>query len=187
MMDKNELYKDASTRMKKSISAFHHELQKVRTGRATPTLLDSVTVDYYGNMVPLNQVATISVPEPRLIVVQPWEKTMVGPIEKAILKAELGLNPSNDGTIIRIPIPQLSEERRKDLVKLVKKFAEESRIAIRNIRRDANDHLKKLEKNHDISEDELSNQLDKIQELTNKNIKEIDDVLAAKEKEVLEI
>ncbi len=186
-MDKTELYKDAKIRMDKTIAAFHHELQKVRTGRATPTLLDSVTVDYYGNMVPINQASSISVPEPRLIVVQPWEKQMLGAVEKAILKAELGLNPSNDGQIIRIPIPQLSEERRRDLVKLVKKFAEESRISIRNIRRDANDHLKKLEKNNDISEDELSVELDKIQEITDEHIKEVDEVLSSKEKEVLEI
>jgi len=186
-MRQNELYNDAALRMDKTISAFQHELQKVRTGRATPTILDSVKVDYYGNLVPLNQAATLSVPEPRLIVVQPWEKQLVGAVEKAILKAELGLNPSNDGIIIRIPIPQLSEERRRDLVKLVKKFAEESRISIRNIRRDANDRLKRLEKSHDISEDELSVELDEIQELTDTHIKDIDDVLSAKEQEVLEI
>ena len=186
-MSAKELIKDAKERMDKTVDNFTGELTKVRTGRATPALLDTVKVDYYGQMVPLNQAANVSAPEPRLIVVQPWEKNMLAEIEKAIQKADLGLNPGNDGTMIRVPIPQLSEERRKDLVKLVHKFAEEGKIAIRNIRRDANDHLKKMEKDHQISEDELSVELDTVQEITDTSVKKIDEILAAKEKEVLEV
>ena len=186
-MSAKELIKDAKERMDKTVDNFTGELTKVRTGRATPALLDTVKVDYYGQMVPLNQAANVSAPEPRLIVVQPWEKNMLAEIEKAIQKADLGLNPGNDGTMIRVPIPQLSEERRKDLVKLVHKFAEEGKIAVRNIRRDANDHLKKMEKDHQISEDELSVELDTVQEITDAGVKNIDEILAAKEKEVLEV
>ncbi len=186
-MATKELMNDAKHRMGKSVENFIHELTKIRTGRATPTLLDTVKVDYYGQTVPLNQAASVSVPEPRLLVVQPWEKNMLAEIERGIMKADLGLNPSNDGTVIRIPIPQLSEERRKDLVKLVHKFAEEAKIAIRNIRRDTNDHLKKMEKNHEISEDQLSNDLDKVQEITDEHIKKVDEVLSGKEKEVMEV
>ena len=165
-MEDKEIKKDASHRMHRSVENIQQEFAKIRTGRASPALLDAVKVSYYGNMVPLAQASTITIPEPRLIAIQPWDKNMIGEIEKAILKSDLGLTPSNDGTFIRIPIPQLNEERRKDLARLVKKFAEEGRIAIRNIRRDANDHLKKMQKNHDISEDELSVILDEIQELT---------------------
>jgi len=186
-MATKELLSDAKQRMTKSVDNFVHELTKIRTGRATPTLLDTVKVDYYGQTVPLNQAATVSVPEPRLLAVQPWEKNMLAEIERAVLKADLGLNPSNDGTLIRIPIPQLSEERRKDLVKLVHKFSEDAKIAIRNIRRDANDHLKKIEKTHDISEDQLGDDLDRVQELTDDSIKKIDEILTAKEKEVMEV
>ena len=144
-------------------------------------------MDYYLQRVPLNKAATITTPEPRLIVVQPWEKSMLGEIEREILKADLGLNPSNDGSLIRVPIPQLSEERRKDLVKLVHKFAEEARIAVRNVRRDVNDHLKKLEKNHELSEDELSVELEEIQNLTDEHTKRVDEVMQNKEKEVMEV
>ena len=186
-MSAKELIKDAKHRMDKTAENFVNELTKIRTGRATPTLLDTVKVDYYGQSVPLNQAANISVPEPRLIVVQPWEKNMLAEIERAIMKADLGLNPGNDGAMIRVPIPQLSEERRKDLVKLVHKFAEEGKIAIRNVRRDANDHLKKMEKNNEISEDELSVELDTVQELTDDHVKKIDEILEKKEKEVLEV
>jgi len=186
-MSVKELEKDARRRMDGAIEAFHSELNKIRTGRATPALLDTVKVEYYGQKVPLNQVATVSAPEPRMIVVQPWEKNMLGPIEKEILKADLGLNPSNDGTLIRVPIPQLSEERRKDLVKLVHKFAEEARIAVRNVRRDVNDHLKKMEKNHEISEDELSVALEDIQNLTDDHTKKIDEIMKGKEEEVMEV
>ena len=186
-MEVKELKKDASHRMKKAVENIQQELVKIRTGRATPTLLDNVKVSYYGSMVPISQAATITTPEPRLIAIQPWDKNMISEIEKAILKSDLGLTPSNDGTFIRIPIPQLSEERRKELVKLVKKFAEDGRIAIRNVRRDANDHLKKMQKDHIISEDELSVVLDETQEMTDKHIKEIDELLEKKEKEIMEV
>jgi ribosome recycling factor len=186
-MDVKEQQKETRRRMDGAIEALHGELNKIRTGRATPALLDTVRVEYYGQKVPLNQVATVSAPEPRMIVVQPWEKNLLGSIEKEILKADLGLNPSNDGTLIRVPIPQLSEERRRDLVKLVHKFAEEARIAVRNVRRDVNDHLKKMEKGHDISEDELSVALEDIQNLTNDHIKKIDEIMKVKEDEVMEV
>ncbi len=186
-MDMKEIKKDADHRMKKAVENIQHELAKIRTGRASPVLLDGVKVSYYGNMVPLAQASTVTIPEPRLIAIQPWDRNMISEIERAILKSDLGLTPSNDGTFIRVPIPQLNEERRRDLARLVKKFAEEGRIAIRNVRRDANDHLKKMQKNHDISEDELSVILDEIQEVTDKHIKEIDEVLEHKEKEILEI
>ncbi len=186
-MPVKELKKDADHRMKKAVENVQQEFAKVRTGRATPVLLDGVKVSYYGSMVPISQAATISVPEPRLIAIQPWDKNMIGEIEKAILKSDLGLTPSNDGTFVRIPIPQLSEERRVDLAKLVRKFAEEGRIAIRNVRRDVNDHLKKLQKEHEISEDELSVVLDETQEMTDKHIKDIDEILQHKETEIMEV
>ena len=186
-MPAKELKRDADHRMKRTVENVQQEFAKVRTGRATPVLLDSVRVSYYGSMVPLSQAATITIPEPRLIAIQPWDRNLIGEIEKAILKSDLGLTPSNDGTFVRIPIPQLSEERRKDLVKLVRKFAEEGKIAIRNIRRDANDHLKKMQKNHEISEDELSVVLDETQEMTDVHTKEIDDILKHKEDEIMEI
>lgn len=186
-MNAKELRKDAKHRMDGAIQALTDELSKIRTGRATPALLDSVKVDYYGQRVPLNQAATVTTPEPRLIVVQPWEKSMLAEIEREILKADLGLNPGNDGSVIRVPIPQLSEERRKDLVKLVHKFAEDARIAIRNVRRDANDHLKKLEKNNELSEDELSVELEEIQNYTDEHTKQVDEIMQSKENEVLEI
>jgi ribosome recycling factor len=186
-MDEKEWKKDAQIRMHKSVETIQQEFAKIRTGRATTALLDGIKVSYYGSMVPLSQAATITTPEPRLLVIQPWDKNMIGEIEKAILKSDLGLTPSNDGTFIRIPIPQLSEERRHDLVKLVRKFAEEGRIAIRNVRRDANDHLKRMQKNHEISEDELSVVLDEIQELTDKYITDIDDLLKKKEHEIMEV
>ena len=186
-MPAKEVIKDAKHRMDKSTENFMSELAKVRTGRANASLLDTVKVDYYGQSVPINQASNISVPEARLIVVQPWEKNMLAEIERAILKAELGLNPSNDGSMIRIPIPQLSEERRKDLVKLVHRYAEDAKIAIRNVRRDANDSLKKMQKANEISEDELSVELDTVQEATDTHISEVDEILAKKEKEVLEV
>ena len=186
-MEVKEQKKDASHRMKKAVETIQQELVKIRTGRATTTLLDNIKVSYYGSTVPIAQTATITIPEPRLIAIQPWDKSMISEIEKAILKSDLGLTPSNDGTFIRIPIPQLSEERRKELVKLVRKFAEEGRIAIRNVRRDVNDHLKKMQKDHLISEDELSVILDEIQELTDNSIAEIDQVLEKKELEIMEV
>lgn len=186
-MNVKEIKKDADHRMTKSVENIQQEFAKIRTGRASAALLDGVKVDYYGNSVPLSQAATVTIPEPRLIAIQPWDRNMISEIEKAIMKSDLGLTPSNDGTFIRVPIPQLNEERRKDLAKLVKKFAEEGRIAIRNIRRDANDHLKKMQKNNEISEDELSVILDEVQEITNNHIKGIDMVLEHKEKEILEV
>ncbi len=186
-MEAKELIRDARRRMDGAIDALITELNKIRTGRATPALLDSIRVDYYGQHVPLNQTATITVPEPRLIVVQPWEKKMLPVIEKEIQKAEMGLNPANDGQVIRIPIPQLSEERRKDLVKLVHKFSEDAKIAVRNVRRDVNDHLKKLEKDKKLSEDELSVELDSVQELTDEHVKKIDEIMQNKEIEIMEV
>ncbi|NIS37859.1 ribosome recycling factor [Candidatus Saccharibacteria bacterium] len=185
-MSLDEIYKDAKHRMEKTVEYVQHELARIRTGRATPTLLDGIKIEYYGTNMPLHQVASISAPEPRLLVIQPWEKKFIGEIEKAILEADLGLNPANDGNVVRIPIPELSEERRQDLLKLVKKFSEEGRIAIRNVRRDANDHIKKLEKNHDISEDVSHDAQDKIQNYTDKYIEQIDNMLAHKETEILE-
>ncbi len=185
-MTLEEIFKDAEDRMKKSVHHVQHELARVRTGRATPALLEAVKVDYYGSKVPLNQVGTITAPEPRLLVVQPWEKRMIAEVEKAILQAELGLNPSNDGNVVRVPIPELSEERRQDLLKLVKKYCEDGRVAIRNVRRDANEHIKKLEKSHEISEDNSHDALEKIQKMTDQYIEEIDQLLEMKEKEIME-
>jgi ribosome recycling factor len=182
----NEIYRDAENRMKKSLDHLQHELARIRTGRATPALLDVVKVDYYGSPVPLNQVSTVSAPETRLLVIQPWEKGIIGEIEKAILQSDLGLNPTNDGNVVRVPIPELSEERRQDLLKLIKKFCEETRVAVRNIRRDGNDHVKQLEKSHEISEDESHKMLDKIQKLTDDYIKQVDDHYHSKEKEIIE-
>jgi ribosome recycling factor len=174
-------------RMAKAIQSYSRELASVRAGRASASLLDRITVDYYGAPTPVNQLAGISVPEARLLVIQPYDRSVLGDIEKAILKSDLGLNPSNDGTLIRIMIPQLTEERRKDLVKVVKKESEEAKIAIRNIRRDANDDLKKLEKNGEITEDAQRGYSDDIQKLTDDHIAKIDQLTKDKEKEILEV
>ncbi|MDE3057543.1 MAG: ribosome recycling factor [Bacteroidota bacterium] len=182
-----QILKDIETRMQKAVEAVRTELVKIRTGKATTTLLDAVKVDYYGSLVPLNQVGSISVPDVHLITVQPWEKSMLAPIEKAIIAANLGLNPSNDGTLVRVPIPPLNEERRKELVKLVKKFGEEGKISIRNIRRDANEQLKKAEKDEHFSEDDRKRGEQEIQKYTDKYIKEIDSLLLLKEKEIMEV
>ncbi len=184
-MSLNDVYADAKERMDKSFDHLQQELAKIRTGRATPALLDTVRVDYYGTPTPLNQVASVTAPEARLLVVQPWEKRLIPDIEKAIQTADLGLNPSNDGNVVRVPIPELSNERRQDLVKLVKKNCEDARIATRNIRRDANDVIKKMEKNHEISEDNSHDGHDKVQEITNNHIKKIDELLSRKETEIL--
>jgi ribosome recycling factor len=173
--------------MTKSIDNLKREFTGIRTGKANPGLLDNVKVMYYGQTVPLKQVASIAVPEPRLITVQPWEKTLVPEVEKSIQGSDLGLNPQSDGTVIRLPIPPLTEERRKELVKVVRRFGEETRIALRNIRRDANDEFKKLEKRHDISEDEMHTQQDEVQKLTDIFVAKIEEVVAAKEKEIMEI
>jgi ribosome recycling factor len=162
-------------------------LNKIRTGRASLALFDDIRVDYYGTLTPLNQIATLSIPEPRLITVQPWDASIMGEIEKAILKSELGVTPANDGKIIRITIPRLTEERRKELVKVVKKMAEGAKVAVRNIRREANDQLKGWEKNKKISQDQLHQWMDKVQKSTDQFIEKVDTTLAAKEKEILEI
>jgi len=186
-MDIKAIKKDAEERMAKAIENTRSELMKIRTGKASPALLDTVRVEYYGSVVPLKQVANINAPEPRLITIQPWEKKMIGEIEKAILKSDLGLTPANDGTLIRLPIPQLTEERRKDLVRLCHKLAEEGRIAIRNVRRDANDKLKALEKDHDISEDQFHTATDEIQKITDSHTEQIDELLKKKEEEIMEV
>ena len=168
-MEIQELLTREEGRMDKTIEALKHEFASIRTGRASTALLDKVMVDYYGTPSPINQVANVTAPEPRLILVKPWEKSMIGPIEKAVLQSDLGLNPSNDGDTIRLAIPQLTEERRKELVKVVSKKAEEAKVAVRNIRRDANDALKKEEKAKTITEDDAKQGQDKIQKLTEKN------------------
>ncbi|WP_312469317.1 ribosome recycling factor [Neobacillus sp.] len=174
-------------RMTKAIQSYSRELASIRAGRASASLLDRITVDYYGSPTPVNQMAGITTPEARLLVIQPYDKSILGDIEKAILKSDLGLNPTNDGTVIRIAIPQLTEERRRDLVKLVKKESEEAKVAVRNIRRDANDDLKKLEKNGEITEDALRGYSDDIQKLTDEFIQKIDQITKDKEKEILEV
>lgn len=182
-----EVYLSAEKKMEKSVEAFKSELATLRASRAVPSLLDKVMVDYYNIPTPLNQLATITAPEPRLLVIQPWDKNSIGDIEKAILKSDLGLTPNNDGSVIRLTIPQLSEERRKELVKVVRKKAEETRVAIRNIRREANEQLKSMEKKGEISEDELRKAQDEVQELTNKQSEKVDAAMEAKEKEILEV
>ncbi|MBV6420759.1 MAG: Ribosome-recycling factor [Ignavibacteriaceae bacterium] len=179
--------KEANSRMDKTLETLRSELAKVRTGKATTVLLDSIKVDYYGNMVPLNQVGNVSVLDAHTLSITPWEKQMVQIIDKAILEANLGLNPISDGTNLKIPIPPLNEERRKDLVKLVKKFGEDSKVAIRNIRRDANDHLKKEQKDKKMTEDQLHDAEKEMQKLTDEHIKLIDDTLKHKEKEIMEV
>ncbi len=179
--------KNTKEKMNKAIQAFKRELSTVRAGRANPSLLDRVTVNYYGAPTPLNQLSSITVPEARLLVIQPYDKSVLNDIEKAILKADLGLNPSNDGTIIRIAIPALTEERRKALAKDVKAMAEDAKVAIRNVRRDANDELKKLEKDGQITEDEHRNFADDVQKETDNHVKEIDNIAKEKEKEIMEV
>lgn len=183
----SEVLKDAEERMRKGIDVLKKEYSTIRAGRANPNMLDKVTVEYYGTPTPVNQLANISVPEPRMLVIQPWDKTSLPAIEKAILKSDLGLNPSSDGSSIRLIIPQLTAERRTEIVKTVKKKAEETRVAIRNIRRDTNDHLKKLEKDHTSSEDEVKRAQDDVQKMTDKFVKEIDHIMETKEKEIMEV
>jgi ribosome recycling factor len=185
-MDENVI-KDVEAKMEKTLSTLKTDLGKVRTGRASLALFDQIRIDYYGTPTPLQQVATLAVPEPRLITIQPWDTSIIGEIEKAILKSELGLTPMNDGKIIRISIPRLTEERRKELVKVVRKMAEASKVALRNIRRDANENLKGLEKNKKISQDQLRQWMEKVQTSTDKYIEKADGVLSVKEKEILEI
>jgi ribosome recycling factor len=181
------LQKDVAGKMTRSIESFRKELGKVRTGRASFSLLDGIKVDYYGTPTPLQQVGTLSVPESRLITVTPWDTKMIGPIEKAIQAGGLGLNPSSDGKVVRIPIPPLTEERRRELVKLVKKMAEDARVSVRNIRREAIERVKEKEKKKEISEDEMKRGQERIQKETDAFIKKIDDILKAKEQEILEV
>jgi ribosome recycling factor len=183
----DQIMNECKDKMKQAVQAFSRNLATVRAGRANPSLLDNVFVDYYGANTPLNQLATIAAPEARLLVITPYDKTAMGDIEKAIQKADLGLSPSNDGNVIRINIPALTEERRKDLVKVVGKYAEEYRVQVRNIRRDTNDALKKAEKSGDLTEDELRLSQDSVQKETDKHISEIDQLAKNKEKEILEV
>lgn len=181
------LIKDTSGKMSRSLEAFRKELGKVRTGRASFSLLDGIKVDYYGTPTPLQQVGTLSVPESRLITVTPWDSKMIGPIEKAIQAGGLGLNPSSDGKVVRVPIPPLTEERRKDLVKVVRKMAEDARVAVRNIRREAIERIKEKEKRKELSEDGMKRGQERIQKETDAFIRKIDEILKAKEQEILEV
>lgn len=180
------IYQETKDNMGKSIDALKNEFNRVRTGRASLTILDGIRVDYYGTLTPLNQMATLSVPESRLITIQPWDISVIKEVEKAILKSDLGLTPSNDGKIIRISIPPLTEERRKELVKVINKISEDHKIAVRNIRRDSNELLKGLKKDGDISEDDAFKAQEQVQKITDEHIKLIDDVNKDKEKEILE-
>lgn len=182
-----DILKSTSEKMDKAVEHLRNEFTKIRTGKATTNLLDGIKVDYYGTPTPLNQLGNVSTPDYHTITVQPWDKTVIPLIEKAILTSNMGLNPNNDGTLLRIPIPPLNEERRKEIVKLVKKFAEEGKVAVRNVRRDSIEHLKKTEKEEHISEDERKHAETEVQKLTDKHIKGIDDLLAAKEKEIMEV
>lgn len=183
----NDIKKDAEARMQKSIESLTNDLGKVRTGRASPGLLDHVMIDYYGNPSPLNQVASVSVSDSRTLTVTPWEKNLVPIIEKAILTSDLGLNPATAGNSIRVPMPALTQERRKELIKVVRSEGENGRIAVRNIRRDANNQLKELVKQKDISEDDERRSCDEIQKITDKYVAQIDVLLAEKEKDLMEI
>jgi ribosome recycling factor len=183
----SNLLSDAKTRMNTSVETVRRELSSMRTGRASLSMLDNVRVDYYGTPTPLNQVGNLSTPDPTLIQVQPWDAKLLGAIEKAIRQSDLDLNPQNDGKIIRIPIPQLNEERRKLLVKNAHKHAEEGRVAIRNVRRDVNDHLKKLMKDHEVSEDDEKRAVADVQKMTDQHIAEIDGILKKKETEIMAV
>jgi ribosome recycling factor len=187
MLMVKQLFIETEKKMKKAIQATQHELATIRTAKATTSLLDGIKVDYYGTSVPINQVAVISVPEPRMLVVQPWEKNMIGEIEKSLLRSDLGLTPSNDGTVIRLPIPPLTQERRGELVKVVRRLAEEGRVAIRNIRRDANEELRHAEKAGDLPQDDSKRAREHIQELTDKYVLLVDEVVETKEGEIMEV
>lgn len=180
-------YTELQEKMSKTVSVYEESLSEIRAGRANPAILNKIKVDYYGVPTPINQVAGISVPEARLIVIQPWDASILKDIEKEILKADIGINPNNDGTVIRLNFPELNEERRKEIVKDIRKIAEEARIAIRSIRRDSIDNFRKMQKNSEITEDELKAAEDEVQKITDKNIESIDQILANKEKEVMSI
>jgi ribosome recycling factor len=180
------IYQDTRENMQKSIDALKNEFKKIRTGRASLSILDDIRVDYYGTLTPLNQMASLSTPESRLITIQPWDVSVIKEVEKAILKSDLGLTPSNDGKVIRISIPPLTEERRKQLVKVIYKKSEEHKVSVRNVRRDTNDLLKNLKKDGEISEDDAFKAQDQVQKITDEHIQLIDDVCKGKEKEILE-
>jgi ribosome recycling factor len=182
-----EVMKDVSHRMDSSIQSLNAHFKTLRTGRANAAMLDSIHIDYYGTPTPLSQAASVKVPEPALIIVEPWDKSMVAPIEKAIRTADLGFNPASDGKVIRVPVPQLTEDRRKELVKKAHGMAEEARTAIRQVRRDGNEKLKKMLKNHDISEDDEKRGLEEIQKLTDKHIDEVASVLKHKEHDIMAV
>lgn len=182
-----QVHKELEEKMQKTVRVLKEELNSVRAGRANPALLDRIMVEYYGTPTPLKQIASVSAPEPRLLVIQPYDKTAIQPIEKAITLSDLGINPSNDGKIIRLAIPQLTEERRKELIKVVKKTGENAKVAIRNERREANDKLKKMGKNGELPEDDLKKAEDEVQKMTDKFIEVIDELLTKKEKEMLEV
>ncbi len=182
-----QLHKDTESRMQKAIQATQQELASIRTGRANAQLLDRIMVDYYGTPTPLRQMSNISTPDGQTLTIQPYDKSILGEIEKAIAKSDLGLNPNNDGSVIRLTIPPLTEDRRKELVKLVKKYGEEGKVAIRNVRRDAADAMKKLEKEENLPEDEIKRQLDEIQKLTDRYVGQLDKVVSEKEQEILTI
>lgn len=182
----DDIYNDLKDRMDKTVQALVKSFTKIRTGRATPALLDGLSADYYGTPTPLSQMASVTAPEPRLLLIQPWDAQAIGEIEKAILKSELGLTPQNDGKVIRITIPTLTQERRKDLSKLVKKNAEEAKVALRNIRRDANEMLKDLKKEKEISEDDQKKAEEQVQKITDDFVKQADAATAVKDKEILE-
>ena len=182
----NELFIDVKDRMHKAVEHYRHEVSTIRTGRASTSILDGLKIDYYGTLSPLTNVAHVTVPEGQLIVVQPFDPSSLQAIEKAIIASDVGITPNNDGNVIRLNIPSLTEERRKELMKVVNKIIEDGRVAIRNIRRDANDHLKQSEKEHDLSEDNLKRATDNIQEMTDEHIKSLNAIQEAKEKEILE-
>jgi ribosome recycling factor len=183
----DEFTKDAVRRMDKSVETTHHEFNSIRTGRASAALLDHIRIDYYGTATPLNQLATINVPEPRMLTIQPFDPNSLKTIEKAIMESDLGLTPSNDGKLIRLPIPQLTEERRKELVKVVRQRAEDGRIAVRNVRRDVMHHLKELVQKGEVGDDEERRAEERVQKLTDEHVHKIDDLLKRKEAEILEV
>lgn len=187
MATAKDILQQAEEKMHKTVEVTHREFSTVRTSRASPALMDSIKVNYYGSLMPLKQIATISIPDPKMIVIQPWDQSALAEIEKEIMKSNLGITPLNDGKVIRLSMPALSKERREELTKVVKKMAEDSRVAIRTVRHEANEHIKNVEKGKTISEDESFKSQEQAQKLTDKYIKQIDDILKDKEKEILEI
>ncbi len=183
----DEIYSETKNSMHKAIEAFQHEIALVRTGRASASVLDGIRVEYYGSQVPLNQVATVGIPEPRLITIQPWDKSAIAPIEQSIQTSNLGLTPSNDGTIIRLPVPQLTEERRSELVKVVRGMGEDCKVSVRNSRRDANDFLKDGQKEGEIPEDDAKRGQDRVQKMTDEFVASVDELITAKEEEIMEV